>query len=223
MIKKYEIIDFRQVNEKINKPITKFGGQPIFIHKQKWPYSAGWEGRKMMFVGQIMIEENMLGNDKKFIVYIFVTHPESYQDDFFDPDTLEWMGGENEVIIQTFEDNDESESYPLQGPTLFDKNNDKHEYIPIIKEGYDTDFLTNEEFRKLDSNQQKEIFELIDTNKIGGVPNFFRKDAWPEGEWILLLQLKCNFLPFTLRLGGDPVLYVFVSKDLTKAGLLVQD
>lgn len=97
------------------------------------------------------------------------------------------------------------------------------EYVPILEEGFDVDYLTNEEFRKLTNEQQKEYFTLIDKNKIGGTPNFFRRDAWPEGEWILLLQLKCNFLPFILRLGSMPVLYVFISKDFTRAGLFIQN
>lgn len=41
MIKKYDIVGFKKVEEKINKPITKFGGTPIWIREEKWPTSMG--------------------------------------------------------------------------------------------------------------------------------------------------------------------------------------
>lgn len=223
MIKKFDIIKINKLEEKVNKPITKFGGQPIWIGKEEWPVSMGWENKKMMFVGQIAIKKGMLGNEKDLMVYIFITHPENYEDDFFDPDIAEWEGGENAVIIQTYEDMTSKIIQTSEGPMLFDKNNERYEYVPILKQGYDPEFLTSEQYRKLDSEQQKKYFDLIDTNKIGGTPNFFREDAFPEGEWILLLQLKCNFLPFVLRVGSMSMLYVFISKDFKRAGLLIQD
>lgn len=222
MIKKYDIIHFNKLEEKVNKPISKFGGQPVWIGEEQWPISIGWENKKMMFVGQILIEKGMLGNEKDLMVYIFVTHPESYEDDFFDPDIAEWDGGENAVIIQSFE-NVHDNTNCQEGPTLFDKNNEQYEYIPILKKGYDPEFLTSREFRKLDSKQQEEYFNLIDTNKIGGTPNFFREDVFLEGEWILLLQLKCEFLPFVLKAGTMSMLYVFISKDFKKAGMFIQN
>lgn len=223
MIAKYDIVGFNKMDEKINEPITKFGGQPIWISEEKWPMSMGWKDRKMMFVGQIAIEKGKLGNEKNLVVYIFITHPKSNTDNFFDPDIAEWNGGENAVIIQSFKNNYTKITNYEEGPTLFDEEDQKYEYVPILKEGYDPEFLTNEEYRKLDSVQQEEYFDSIDTNKIGGTPNFFREDAFPEGEWILLLQLKCNFLPFVLRAGSMAVLYVFISKDFQRAGLLIQD
>lgn len=223
MVKKYEILDFIESKDKIDKPITKFGGCPNFLYVQQWPKSPGWDNRKMMFLGQIVIEKGMLGNEKGFAAYIFVTHPTSYQDDFFDPDVAEWDGGESRVIVQSIDNLNNVKTYSPEGPTVFDKRDEKFEYIPVIKDGFDADYITNEHFRRLNGEQQKEYFDSIDKNKIGGTPNFFRGDAWPEGEWMLLLQLKCNFLPFVLRLGSMPVLYVFISKDFTRAGLLVQD
>lgn len=223
MIRRYEILDFKVSKIKINEPVTKFGGYPDFLYEQQWPTSEGWEDRKMMFLGQIVIEKGMLGNKKGVIAYIFVTHPTSYYDDFYDPDVTEWDGGESKVIIQNFDDLSGVKTYSPEGPTIFNEHDERYEYIPILKEGFDANYLTNEEFRELTSEQQKKYFYNNDKNKIGGTPNFFRIDAWPEGEWILLLQLKCNFLPFILRLGSMPVLYTFISKDFTKAGLLIQD
>lgn len=223
MIKKYEIVDFEIVKEQIKVPITKFGGQPVWVSGTEWPVSMGWKDRKMMFVGQILLKKNMLGNEKDLVVYIFITHPENPEDNFFDPDVTEWDGGENAVIIQTIENEQFFCGELVEGPTLYNTNNEKFEYLPIIREGEDPDFLTNEDYRELCYEQQEEYFKLIDTNKIGGTPNFFREDAWPEGEWILLMQLKCSFLPFSLRLGSIPVMYVFISKDFKRGGMVIQN
>lgn len=222
MVKKYDIVGFEKASKRITKPITKFGGQPIGIKESQWPVSQGWDG-KMMFVGQILIEKGMLGNDKDSIAYIFVTHPKSCEDDFFDPDVAEWNGGENAVIIQAIEDIDFENEGCAEGPTVFDENNERFEYIPILKEGSDPEFITSKEYRRLDDAKRDNYFNSIDTDKIGGTPNFFRGDEWPEGEWKLLLQLHCNFLPFVLNLGGGmAILFVFISADHKDAGLLVQ-
>lgn len=223
MIQKYDIIGFQKVQNKITEPMTKFGGQPIWIDKAQWPISIGWENRKMMFVGQIYIDKNMFEFEKDFMAYIFVTHPKDSMDTFFDPDVTEWDGGENAVILQTFENVHIPDMEVEEGPCIFDEKNMRYEYIPILRQGYDPEFLTREEFCSLEIDQQDKYFTAIDSSKIGGTPNFFRGDAWPIGEWKLLLQLKCNFLPFELRLGGMPIMYVFIEKNLKKAGLLVQN
>lgn len=223
MIKKFNIKELKQVSIKEKSFITKFGGYPNWINNKEWPVSLGWKDRKMMFVGQISLKKGMLGNDKDLMIYIFLTHPKNYEDTFFDPDIMEWESGESEVIIQSIEDELENFEIDMDGPIIFNERNENFEYIPILEEEYDPEYITNESFRKLDSKQQNDYFEAIDTNKIGGIPNFFREEAFPEGEWILLLQLKCNELPFVIRAGSMAVLYVFVSKDFSKAGVLIQD
>lgn len=151
---------------------------------------------------------------------IFVTHPDDCDDDFFDPDATEWNGGENAVIIQPLEKVYNEEC--TKGPAIFDKNNERFEYIPVLKEGRDPEFITSDKYKRLDNYERYGYDQLIDTDKIGGTPNFFRGDEWPEGEWKLLLQLHCNFQPFILNLGAMPILFVFISNDFKKAGMLAQ-
>ena len=196
------------------------GGQQIGFMEFKGPIREGGQDRKMMFVGQILLEKGMLENKEDLMIYIFITHPDNYEDDFFDPDAIEWDSGENAVIIQPLEEV-YNEGY-LKGPTLFDRNNERFEYIPILKEGSDPEFITRSKYQKLDDDERSRYDKLVDTDKIGGTPNFFRGDEWPEGEWKLLLQLHCNFQPFVLNLGAMPILFVFISSDLKNAGLLVQ-
>lgn len=223
MIRKYNIRKFMQYSTTEDKFITKFGGYPNWVYNEKWPVSLGWENRKMMFLGQIALKKGMLGNEKDLMIYIFLTHPRNYEDYFFDPDMMEWDSGENCVIVQSIEEGTEYAGVEVEGPTIFNIRDEMLEYIPIFEEGFDPEYIRNEDFMKLNSKQQDDYFELIDTNKIGGTPNFFREDAFPEGEWNLLLQLNCSSLPFVIRAGSMATLYVFISKDFSKAGLLIQD
>lgn len=57
VIKRYEIISFEKQEEKINELISKFGGLPVGLSDEKWPISAGWQDRIMMFIGQLLIEK----------------------------------------------------------------------------------------------------------------------------------------------------------------------
>lgn len=222
MIKRYEIISFEKQEEKINELISKFGGLPVGLSDEKWPISAGWQDRRMMFIGQLLIEKGMFENEKIIMVYLFVTHPESYEDNFFDPDIAEWDGGENAVIIQTIEESHNSIGC-VEGPILFDKHNRHYEYIPLFKEGYDPKYISNSDFRKLDSELQEKYFVEVDKNKVGGTPNFCRQEPFFDGEWLLLLQLKCEFLPFVIRTGTMGMLYVFISKDFKQARMIIQN
>lgn len=222
MTKTYEITAFQKRTIGKREFVTKFGGQPDWIRKADWPLSEGWEDRQMTFIGQIFLKKDMLGNDSNLMAYIFMTHPESYDDDFFDPDIVDWEGGENAVIIQAFD----GETCPMageEGLSLFDENDEHFEYIPVLKETTEADFLTAEECHQLSKEQQSDYFADIDKDKIGGTPAFFTGDDWPEGDWKLLLQLHCNFQPFVLRAGAMPTLFVFISGDFQKGGMLIQD
>ncbi|MPQ31638.1 DUF1963 domain-containing protein [Clostridium estertheticum] len=223
MVRKFDIIEFEQTEKQIVKPITKFGGQPVWLEEPQWPVSCGWDNRLMMFVGQIAIEKGMLGNKENAVAYIFVTHAEDYNDDFYDPDVVEWYGGENAVIIQPGGEVYCEYRNINDGPTLYDAKNRNFQYIPKIVESFDPDFIVEKEYNLLDVSSQNEYFESVDKNKIGGTPSFFRGDEWPEGDWKLLLQLKTNFLPFKLILGDMPVMYVFISHDFKRSGILIQD
>lgn len=222
MAKTYEITDFKKRETGAKEFITKFGGSPDWIKEEEWPLSLGWEDRKMTFVGQIYLKKDMLGNDGDYMVYLFMTQPESFDDDFFDPDIAEWDGGENAVVIQAF-DNEKTPLKGEEGPALFDENNEHFEYIPVLRETLEPDALEEDAYSRLSDEQKTRYFDAVDRDKIDGAPAFFQADERPEGEWKLLLQLHCNFQPFVLRAGAMPTLFVFLSEDLKEGGMLVQD
>lgn len=219
MAKAYEIIDFQRREIGNKEFITKFGGQPDWVTIEDWPLSAGWDDRKMTFIGQIFLKKNMLKNSQDLMVYLFMTQPEYFDDSFFDPDIAEWEGGETAVLIQCLD----GVQQPLSGeagPTVFDENDAHYEYLPVLREIQEADELTQISYEQISSEQ----FDCIDIDKIGGTPAFFQREDTPqEGGWKLLLQLHCNFLPFVLRAGGIPTMFVFVTNDFKKGGILIQD
>lgn len=222
MAKAYEITEFQKRSIGKKEFITKFGGQPDWIRKADWPLSEGWDDRKMAFICQIFLKKGMLGNDRDLMAYVFMTQPAFFDDDFFDPDIAEWEGGENAVILQAFR----GEEQPVageEGPAMFDEDDAHYEYIPVLKEMTESDYISAEAYHQLDDAQQSEYFNEIDKDKLCGTPAFFTRDEWPEGDWKLLLQLHCNFQPFVLRAGAMPTMFVFVSGDFKEGGVLIQD
>jgi hypothetical protein len=158
------------------------------------------------------------------MVYIFITHPESPDDDFFDPDIIYPDEGENAIIIQP-DGEIFVETRKLQtGPTLYDRCGKPYEGFVRIKYAQDPDFIDSATFSNLSEGDKNRYVTFINGNKIGGTPYFFQGDEWPEGEdWLLLMQLNSNFLPFNLNLGGSPTAFAFISKDFKKGKLLIQD
>lgn len=49
MVPKLVLKNFIRVQEAIKEPITKFGGQPVWLTEPQWPMSRGWEGRPTLF------------------------------------------------------------------------------------------------------------------------------------------------------------------------------
>ena len=207
----------------VTEYITKFGGQPNWIEKPEWPLSSGWDNRPMMFMAQIALDSSIFGNTTPKMAYVFVTHQESVDDNFFDPDIIEFDGGENAVILQPNGLYKGVVSCMSEGPSLFDSENSACEFIPHFETSKDPSFLNNIEYLKLSSSEKNDYFNSIDGNKIGGTPNLFQSDYMPEGEWKLLLQLNSSFLPFVLNLGASSTLFALVNSELTQGGLFIQD
>lgn len=224
MIPKMEIEEFIRVSDEIKEYVTKFGGQPVWLTEPQWPISSGWDNRPMMFVAQIALDKKLFGNTEDKMAYIFITHAESSEDDFFDPDIIYPDEGENAVIIQPggkiFLETKKLE----KGPTLFDSSGFAYEGYVKFNYSEDPKFIDCNKFRKLSEDEKNAYCSSIEGNKIGGVPYFFQGDEWPEdGRWKLLMQLNSNFLPFYLNLGAEPTAFAFISDDLKNGKLLIQD
>jgi hypothetical protein len=94
MKKKYTIT-FHEVQTPITEPVTKFGGQPVWITEAQWPLSRRL-GIPMQFICQIKLYPELFGPLEAQMAYIFMT-------DHIDIDpywTSEPDEGENAVILQ---------------------------------------------------------------------------------------------------------------------------
>ncbi|WP_238012938.1 hypothetical protein KZZ52_22770 [Dactylosporangium sp. AC04546] len=101
------IVGYRPAERAVAEPVTKFGGQPVWLELPRWPLSAAW-GTPMRFVGQITLEAKL--------AYLFVTAADDADD--FDPDVIFPDGGENAVIIQPGGAYDGTTVEAATGPTV---------------------------------------------------------------------------------------------------------
>jgi uncharacterized protein YwqG len=77
----------------VTEPVTKFGGQPVWVERPTWPLSREL-GTPMRFVGQVVVPATAEGPQR--LAYLFIT-----QDDDEDvEDTWGPEAGENAVICQ---------------------------------------------------------------------------------------------------------------------------
>jgi uncharacterized protein YwqG len=210
------ITRFRPAGEPVTAPVTKFGGQPTWLGDPAWPVSQGWD-RPMRFVCQIALDTGGLA-------YVFVTHADHDDPDFFDPDVIFPDGGENAVIIQPDGHYDGPVSQSAVGPTLFLEDGSPAEFVVELEHADEPDFLPQKQYVGLSAEEQSHYYDAVSGNKIGGAPAFFQGDDWPDDDpWQLLSQLDTGELPFYLNLGASPVVFTFISPDGRRGRFLVQD
>jgi hypothetical protein len=82
-------VRFAPVDVPVRAPVTKLGGQPVWLQAPQWPLSAS-VGEPMTFIGQFRLDEP----DQVRVAYLFMT--EGYDVDT----TWDSEGGENAVIVQ---------------------------------------------------------------------------------------------------------------------------
>lgn len=190
------ITDFIPVNEKIDKPITKFGGQPNWCVELNWPLSRE-TGNPMRFICQILLDNRLFPDGENKVAYIFMTDEEDFVNGTWEPDS-----GENAVIIQSFSNTSQHNTVKdsLVGPTLEAEYEVKCSFVQENPEG-------SEEYG----------------NKIGGEPDFIQGEEYPDGEgWQLLLQLDSTETPFEINFGDAGIGYAFINKDCTEGKFLWQ-
>ncbi|MDR0474703.1 MAG: DUF1963 domain-containing protein [Treponema sp.] len=222
MVKKFQITSFEKAENKITEPITKFGGQPVWLEEPQWPVSGSYEdddgnAYPMTFAGQIALEDGALGNKGKKIAYIFISQGE----DSIDSSIHDFDGGENEIIIQPGGTPGCDILVSAEGPTCSDC-----EYIPKLQEDCDPEFISDADFDEMSSGKKMDYLSIVGGNKIGGVPRFHMGDQWPDddpGEYTLLLQLDSCTLPFELDTYGEAgLIFAFVDKGFEYGGLIIQ-
>jgi len=220
-------IEFHVSESDILAPVTKFGGQPVWIEGPQWPVSKGL-GIPMRFICQIALDEKIFPGCAGKIAYLFMTDGEEYVDGTWEPD-----GGENAVIIQP----SGNPSVPVEnvsgGPTL-------QEYVAVpgheklqprnvifaveLALDEDPELISQDEESGLSDDQWQEYADRLSGNKIGGTPGFLQGDEFPDDKqsWKLLLQLDSTAVPFSVNFGDSGIAYAFINEDASIGKFLWQ-
>ncbi|MDT0541180.1 MULTISPECIES: hypothetical protein [Streptomyces] len=208
----------------ITAPVTKFGGQPVWLSEPQWPVNDAWD-EPMRFICQIELGAVLGDVGRGKLAYVFVTHAAHGDETFFDPDIAFPDEGANAVIVQPGGVYGGSTLPLATGPSLYHiEDGSDAEYTVRLQPDKDPDFRPQHDHGRPPPNDHDQYWEQISGAKIGGTPAFFQGDDWPDGgPWKLALQLSPNFQPFYLNLGAAPTAFAFVSPDAKQGRLLVQD
>jgi hypothetical protein len=222
MPRKYTI-SYREVESPITDPVTKFGGQPVWVGDPCWPLSRDY-GTPMQFVCQITLPADLFGDLEPRTAYPFLTddYEGGYLADTWDPD-----GGENALILQPGGISD-GPMLPLrEGPTLYRRacmgptewDRPPCEFAVELRPGNDPEAGTWDDVDRDDRSAWDAYIAALFEDKIGGTPVPTVNDPEfpnPEG-WQLLLQLNTKGEdpddPFFLNFECDGVGYAFLSRD----------
>lgn len=203
---KTHLLEFARAEAPIDRPVTKFGGLPVWLGEPQWPIGRE-SGQPMMFITQIALE--VLGFPGA-MAYLFIDDSED-ADETWDPDA-----GANAVIVQP------NGASPAVATETRTQGQSLVEYVQV--EGERTRQPQGREFAV--TLQEKEDVQVEGTfdfqNKIGGFPVWLQSDETPDEDWLLLLQLDSAGVPFEVNFGDAGVGYAFLSPDGRKGKFLWQ-
>jgi len=197
-------IDFIASDTPITEPVTKFGGQPVWLTAPQWPLSRRWPDA----AGKM--------------AYLFMTDDE-------DCDTWQAEGGENALIIQPSSAELPVSTVPnaIGSPLCRFEEHGKTrranpcEYRAALTLGEEPEWLDEDSLDSLYEDERlgdealeqylEQYSDALEGNKLGGGPLFIQNDEFPEGDgWRLLLQLDSTQVPFELDFGDAGVGYAFI-------------
>lgn len=224
---KKQVIEFIETDSPITEPVTKFGGQPVWIDEPAWPLSRE-TGNQMRFIGQIELREEHGLHTTAKMAYLFMTEEE---DDSFVDGTYEPDGGENAVMLQPGISRTPT-TKKADGPTLFKmvkvEGKDRLqqqtcEFDVKLIESEDIEFVSQDDRFKMSEEDAAAMTGALDENKVGGSPAFMQGDEFPfEGQCQLLLQLDSCSVPFSINFGDAGVGYAFLNESGDEAKFLWQ-
>jgi uncharacterized protein YwqG len=220
-------ITFQEASSPITEPVTKFGGQPVWIAESQWPLSRQ-TGNPMRFICQIALNKELFPNTAAQMAYLFMTDEEDgeFVDGTYEPD-----GGENAVILQPGTTNLPTKNLAT-GPTLYrmvekpgqDRlQSEPCEFAVDFVEEDDIKFVPEAKRWELPKDESDAVMGKLDENKIGGTPVFMQGDEFPfDGDCRLLLQLDSCSAPFCVNFGDSGVGYAFLDEAGSQARFLWQ-
>jgi uncharacterized protein YwqG len=223
-------IAYREVTSPITEPVTKFGGQPVWMEDPCWPLSREY-GTPMQFVCQIALAPKLFGGLEARMAYLFVT------DDFahgYMAETWEQEGGENAVILQPGGIWNGPTAPLREGPSLYRRTWTGVGFDPETGAGWERTPCEFAVELHLGADPEAGAWDHVDPDdtptwdaymaalfedKLGGTPvPTVNKPKFPDPQsWRLLLQLNTKENeagdPFFLNFADDGVGYAFISQD----------
>ena len=214
MVPKYDIVEFVEVQAPITQPVTKFGGQPVWMDRPTWPISRSTGGR-MEFMGQIVVEPELFGVPPDTMAYLFMTGDD--EAGFF-TNTWDPEGGENAVIVQPRGVPGVQTVPEPTGPSVRKRVGNglvPCEFAVRLERGEDPAFVGDDElWTNLDEVEREARHIALEGNKVGGTPGFIQGEQYPgDGSWGFLMQLDMMEVPFHVNFGDAGVGYAFLSED----------
>lgn len=224
---------------KILEPVTKLGGQPVWIAEPFWPLDPQ-TGEQMLFLGQISLSQEIFPGSDGAMVYLF-----------FGEDSEPFYHEGTAIVIQTsksiYKNEDSAIEYSSKatGPTIYELDENRNpvekEYRVVLSPAENESPIPLKERYSMNDLDYDTGFRFsrpeLAGNKIGGQPLYIEGlDTPPEyfnsNEWHLLLQLapsqgywnnlQPNFYPFHMELGEFGILSVFIAQDYQKAHFYIQ-
>ena len=212
-------LSFHETTSRIREPVTKFGGQPVWLTKAEWPVSQN-SGEPMLFLGQVSLDPEIFDNIQGQMAYLFLPSSDPlYAEPAYEP-------AKNSVIIQPGGSNEKPTRQITEGPCVCRIGYGKRTWY-LLRERLrlPTEFAVSitrrqdPEIRYEDDDDDPWANTPHDLNdsKIGGEPVWIQDEAWPyDDSRALLLQLVWGNFPFHLNLGDAGTLWAFLNKEGTK-------
>ncbi|OJJ20920.1 hypothetical protein BKI52_10085 [marine bacterium AO1-C] len=220
----------KESTKPITEPITKFGGQPVWINTPQWPIDPyPTEQVKMLFIGQIALNPAVFSGSEGMMAYIFFAEE---GEPLIEEQLVTVIQTKNNPFVNKLFYVEMDEVFPakiefleeLQGPVIYDKKGLNKEYsvalgevqqekkLPVgTKLDYERDYTPRLRFKDA----------KIGGNKIGGQPVYFNIDypiPYNPEDWYLLLQLvpvwgEYFYFPFFIGVYPVTIIQIFISKD----------
>jgi len=212
------LLAFVQADSPITEPVTKFGGQPVWLEKPQWPLSKRL-GKPMHFIGQIALETELFGKKYARMAYIFYSGYAETREL-----TSEYHSGENAVILQPGGEMPVSVLEQAEGPVMMFENDKTGlcEFAVRLEMGNDPEFKRDYELSELGLEDGEEYEKKTRKTKLGGTPCFYQFDDFPDEEaWQLLCQLNDQDMPFYVDFGTGRA-EIFINQDGSCARMMWQ-
>jgi len=203
------VLRFTVATTPITEPVTKFGGQPVWIAEPEWPLSRS-TGEQMRFICQIALPEHLCHGTQR-MAYLFMTDPaDGFVDGTFEPD-----GGENAVILQPAPFDRVVSARPRAiGPSLRAAHEEQLGFIASLSGARRQRILRDVELGVTEVEVDPAAPDPNLKSRLFGEPLWLQNDETPAGgPWDLIVQIDSANREFDVNFGDAGVGYAFIRRD----------